>query len=338
MTERKKINWLLILQGWAMFWVVLGHSFVVPMDEGPRWVLTLYKSAQPFRMPLFMLVSGWLFYLTRLKPTELSGFRGGQWPYNQIISEKAIRLLLPGLVFSILAFVVKIAFPGEMTRQVGLSLKEVVHAFLYPNDNPFRELWFIATVFWYFILTPLWKIVLQRDWTMWLTVIVLVVLHFWYPNWGFLCLGKVFYMAIYFYLGLVICKKDIVERLFNKNPWFTLVIGIAIYVLGRFTNGFITSIGGIVFSFALALILDKYLPKTFFSFRKYTYQIFLMGIFAQMLVKILYRHFPIPYLVAYLLCIALGLYVPVLVSKLLERINWKPLLLCVGLKPKKQKS
>ena len=145
-------------------------------------------------------------------------------------------------------------------------------------------------------------------------------------------------MAIWFYLGLVICKTDIVERLFNKKPWLTLVVGIAIYVLGWFTNGFVTSIGGIVFSFALALILDKYLPKTFFSFRNYTYQIFLMGIFAQILVKILYRYITMPYLLAYLLCLALGLYVPVLVSKLLEWINWKPLLLCVGLKVKTKKT
>lgn len=151
-------------------------------------------------------------------------------------------------------------------------------------------------------------------------------------------LAGFFSYAIWFYLGIIISKEDYVEKLFARNIWLTLLVGIALYAVGFFTHKFITTLGGIVFSFALALILDKYLPKTFFSFRNYTYQIFLMGIFAQMFVKILYRHFPIPYLVAYLLCIALGLYVPVLVSKLLEWINWKPLLLCVGLKPKKQKS
>ena len=61
-----RINWLLILQGWAMLWVVIGHSTVGTPGEGPGWENTLYHFAYSFHMPLFMLVSGWLFYMTRL--------------------------------------------------------------------------------------------------------------------------------------------------------------------------------------------------------------------------------------------------------------------------------
>lgn len=67
MLEKKKINWLLILQGWAMLWVVIGHSTLVNSGEGPIWDVVLIRVAYSFHMPLFMLVSGWLFYLTRLK-------------------------------------------------------------------------------------------------------------------------------------------------------------------------------------------------------------------------------------------------------------------------------
>lgn len=122
------------------------------------------------------------------------------------------------------------------------------------------------------------------------------------------------------------------ERVIAKSVWGTVLIGIAIYVIGNLTFPFITTVGGITISFGIALLLDRYIPKTFFSFRNYTYQIFLMGIFAQMFVKIMFKHISMPYIVAYILCILMGLYVPVLVSKLLEKINWKPLSLCVGLK------
>jgi len=121
-------------------------------------------------------------------------------------------------------------------------------------------------------------------------------------------------------------------KLFNRVPWVTLLSGIIIYVVGYFTHGFITTIGGITLSFGIALLADRYLPKLFFSFRKYTYQIFLMGIFAQMAVKIAYRYVGMPYIVAYILCILTGLYVPVIVAKIVEKINWKPLSLCYGLK------
>lgn len=242
---------------------------------------------------------------------------------------------MPGFVFSVLAFAVKIAFPSEMSRQTGLSLNEIAHSFLYPNDNPFRELWFIATLFWFFLFTPLWRFVLSKKWLMWLMLAVLIVIHFIHPWTEFLCLGRLFKFAIWFYLGLLISKEDLVSKVFAWKPLLTFIAGVVIYVVGKYTNPFVTTMGGIVFSFALALLADKYLPKLFFSFRDYTYQIFLIGIFAQMFVKIMYRHISMPYFVAYMFCILLGLYVPVLVSKLIEKINWKPLLLCVGLKSKK---
>lgn len=75
MAEKKKINWLLILQGWAMLWVVIGHSCIGQAGHGPIWENALFKFAYSFHMPLFMLVSGWLFYLTRLNINNLN--RGG---------------------------------------------------------------------------------------------------------------------------------------------------------------------------------------------------------------------------------------------------------------------
>lgn len=335
MAGKKRINWLLILQGWAMLWVVIGHAFLGVAGEGPAWENALFHFAYSFHMPLFMLVSGWLFYLTRLRVCETNG--GGQiWSYGQIVKDKALRLLFPGLVFSIVAGALKLVFPGEMSRQVGLSFQEIAHQYLYPNDNPMRELWFIATLFWFFLLTPLWKLVLKQVWSMWLALATLTVLHFWHPYTEFLCLGRVFDYAICFYLGLVVSKTDFVNKVLNKHVWLTLVTGIVIYVIGTYTNKSVTTLGGITFSFALALIADRYIPKLLFSFRDYTYQIFLMGIFAQMFIKIVFKHVNLPYFPTYLLCIAVGLYVPVIISKIIERINWMPLLLCVGLKAQKK--
>lgn len=51
---KKKINWLLILQGWAMLWVVIGHS-PISLDNMPSYVRILYDFAYSFHMPLFIL-------------------------------------------------------------------------------------------------------------------------------------------------------------------------------------------------------------------------------------------------------------------------------------------
>lgn len=327
-----RINWLVILQGWAMLWVVIGHSPLGVVNEGPIWENYLYRFAYSFHMPLFMLISGWLFYFTRLNAKR----SGREWSYNQIVIDKIFRLLLPGLVFSIIAFLAKLLFPGEVNRQIGLNTYDIIHAYLYPYDNPLRELWFIVTLFWFFVITPLWKCALQSKWFSLVTFIVLLFFHFYPPSIGIMCLNKVFSMAIWFFMGLLISKGDIVCRLFENNSYYTFVGGIVIYIIGYICHfSFITTIGGIVLSFGLSLIADRVIPKLFFTFRNYTYQIFLMGIFAQIAIKVLYKHFEMPYILGFIICVLAGLYIPVMLSKMIEKINYFPLLLCVGLKGKK---
>ncbi|MBQ7639365.1 MAG: acyltransferase [Bacteroidales bacterium] len=328
----KRINWLLILQGWAMLWVVIGHSPLGEPCTGPLWETVLYRFAYSFHMPLFMLVSGWLFYRTRLAVSR--------WSYGAVLRDKALRILLPGLVFSLVAYALKIAFPGEMSRQVSLTAADVLHSYLFPYDNPLRELWFLVTLFWMFALLPLWRVTLRCKWGMWLSVALLVALWFFPLRTGLLCLDRVCTHAIWFYLGMVISREEYVERAFSVRPWLTVLIGVAIYAIGIYTLPIVTTAGGILLSFGLALLADRFLPRLFFSFRDYTYQIFLMGIFAQMLVKILYRHAlgSWPYLIVWLLCVAVGLYIPVLIARLVERIPFRPLALCLGLRaPKKTK-
>jgi len=317
-----------------MLLVVIGHSSLAnAAEQDPEWEVTLYRLGHYFRMQLFMIVSGYLFYFTRLKSYGLKNDGSEKrWSYFDIIKDKAKRLLLPGVVFTFVAFAVKIAFPSEMARQTGFSIREIANAFLFPYDNPFREYWFIATLFWFFILTPLWKIVLKKEWLKWLMLAVLVCLHFFHPAMELLCINLVFGYAIWFYLGVILSEVNFVENFIAPRSWLVMLIGVAVFVVGLYTTSFITTLGGVLFSFALALIADKYIPKLFFTFRNYTYQIFLMGIFAQMFVKIVYRHVEMPYVCAFLLCILFGLYVPVLVSKIIERLNWRPLKLCVGLK------
>ena len=329
--KNNKINWLLILQGWTMLWVIIGHSPLIDPKEGPLYVLLLFKFAYSFHMPMFMLISGWLFYFTRLNRI---GINDGsiKWNYFAIVKDKAKRLLLPGLVFSLLALLLKLLFPGEMVRQIGLSLSDFLHSYLYPNENPLRELWFIVTLFWMFLLTPLWQFFLKNKYTIFIALLAILLLHFWHPSTNLLCIRRLFSYSIWFYTGITLCKFQVVEKIFGKSPLTTLTVGICIYILGWVTHGFITTIGGIILSFGVSLLADFYMPKLFFTFRNYTYQIFLMGIFAQILVKIICRHVDMPYLIGYVLCIFMGLYVPVIFAKLVEKINWKPLSLSYGLK------
>lgn len=69
----KKLTWLLILQAWTMLWVVIGHApLSAPASESMldnsvhSLAQVLFVFAYSFHMPLFIMISGYLFYRTRI--------------------------------------------------------------------------------------------------------------------------------------------------------------------------------------------------------------------------------------------------------------------------------
>ncbi len=322
-----RINWILILQGWAILWVVIGHAPLLPVGiEQPLYVDILYRIAYSFHMPLFVFVSGYLFHLTRIER---------QMPYAQMLTDKLRRLGIPFIVFTIVAMVFKSLFAADMVRPATFSVGEVVNAVLFPGDGPLSELWFVATLMWYFALRPLWQ------WLGNYPVISICALAALFclpeqPARNLLCYQNALHYALFFYLGITAHK----ERIFD-TPSARNALAIGSVIIGCSIMGFALtqyfalalSLCGITLSILLAKLADRYLPRIFFSFRNYSYQIYLMGIFAQIAVKMLYKHGIIGcYPLGFVLCILCGIYLPVAASLIVERTDIKYLKLCIGLK------
>ena len=139
------------------------------------------------------------------------------------------------------------------------------------------------------------------------------------------------------------CKLSWCQSLVNYHKVLTLAIGMCLLFSGEYLKSIdfmlslaslLAAVGGIIASVAIAFILDRYTPKVFYSFRDYTYQIYLMGIFFQIAIKIIYKHIDCPYGLGFIACILVGLYGPVVVSIIFQKINWAPLLRCIGLTKK----
>lgn len=341
---RKKISWLLILQGWGMLWVVIGHAPLKLDNSMPAFAKVLYDIAYSFHMPLFIMLSGYLFYMTRLLPSMQSE---GGWTYKSIIMDKLMRLGIPFVVFTVIAMLMKVLFPGEVARQASFTLGEFVRAILYPRDGPLLEMWFVAVIMWMFALSPWWKLCLRSKWLSFVTMIIMFLLHIgaeYLPFGSFLGFRDTAAFAIYFYIGMIACKYGFDNRN-EPYKYVMMVLSVVMYLSCRYLGfTFGTAMSGIAFSVGLSFVLDKYFPMAFYSFRNYTYQIFLMSIFVQIAIKVIYSriamteiaiHYPVQiYVLFFLICLTMGLYVPVLVSKLAEQLNWAPILLTIGLKKK----
>ena len=331
---KEKINSILILQGWAMLWVIIGHAPLDSASGNPTLVQWLYDIAYSFHMPLFVFVSGYLFHLTRIARNT---------PYAKMMGEKLTRLGIPYVFFTLVAMAFKTLIPTAVKRQSEISLKEFAYAMICPSDGPLSELWFVMMLLVLFAVYPLWKEHGGKVKAIAIIAVLLIVYHIipdFKPN--ILSASSVCHHAIYFALGVFAARyRD--AKLFSRKNIMAVVVTLAIAAVSDLimpwnikTLQLTMSFSGIILSILIAELCDRYVPRIFASFRNYTYQVFLMGIFFQIAVKYLYRLDIISnYALGYILCILTGIYLPVAIALIAQRINNKYINLCLGLQARK---
>lgn len=315
-------NWLLILQGWAILWIVLGNTYLEPFGNEPEWVSTLLRTAYTFHLPLLMFTSGCIFSKKFLlkedgKNTEES------------LKDHIMGLLIPYLVFTVIAVIVK----AIMVKETFLPIiaTDLIRGLFFPGLLPISAMWFIFVLICYYLMLPIWKLTFEKSWYLWSFATLLLVIHLFSIPVELLAIKWICYFAVYFYLGIVIMKKGWLNHLSGMTGFFVFLIGYVLYSIGLNIDKTITEMGGIAFSMGLVLILNSSFPKTFFTFRDYYFQIFLMGYFVQILFRLLYGHFSMPYILGYLICLALGIYVPVIITKIIQYRKWTSLYYFFGL-------
>lgn len=344
----KQLTWLQLLKGWAVLCVVINHALILPVggfdhNALDEWTFAasyrMLEVGTYFRMPLFIMVSGFLLYLTRIR-------KG--WKFDALMRDKFIRLGIPFLFFTTLAILLKSILPQLVSRNFNLSLTDILLSYLSPYNGAMREMWFVMVILTYFAFYKLYIKIFRKLWSVALCLAIAAVMYLlpWGNEYTPLSLNRSIHFFIFFFSGLCIHHYEL-SNLFKKPLIFGL--GFAAFIIIKwclatmlnFENMQILgevahlmgSLGACVGFWGLSIWLDSNVSrKIFSSFRDYSYQIFLMGIFFQTIVKNLYQHFPIPgsAIFWFALNIFAGVYLPVLVTKLLKRLNYKPLLICIG--------
>ena len=195
--KEAKIYWISILQGWSMLLVVIGHVTLTNIFENPATPISaeVERIIYGFHMPLFMFISGGLFYYTKIRKGK---------KYGVTIRDKAKRLLAPFIFFTLATFVLKYIFNPLMKRPVELSFKQIINSILYPASNPLGEMWFIITLFIIFLFYPVFKWSLQWNKCIVSVWITTLLLNLFFPkDIEILCFSQVAYYLVYFYSGLL---------------------------------------------------------------------------------------------------------------------------------------
>ena len=320
-----KIVWLSVLQGLCMLLVVVDHIRLCQGQIMP-WSAALNDVIESFLMPLFMFISGWLFYYTCIRKEK---------PYKEVVKSKFIRLGIPFFAFTIMATLVKLPLPFLMHRPV--DSEELVKTFLLYRSNPLKELWFVNTLFELMLLYPLYRACMKFRGGPLLAVAVSVLWFIYFPRdiYNFR-INYVRWMVVYFTVGIVTARYAIIERI---NGWLPVVVcGVlfAFFYRNEFVNvrdDLALAFSAIFFLVFLCKKAAEYCPSLFASFRDYTYQIFLMAIFFQMPVRWLFKwlHQDWLYMPLYFTSLLIGLYLPTLIAKLVQKKAPRWVKLCFGL-------
>ena len=318
----QKILWLSIVQGWAILLVVIGHvgCFTYRVPGELYWFsAAVTRFCYAFHMPLFMFVSGGLLYYSRLA-------KG--WGTRALYADKFKRLVLPYLFFTFFALVLK-GFLGSYTKRGGveISLESYLAALFDPAHGPIAEMWFVATLLWFMAMYPLYRAALKNQYLE-MALLGATLLPFVFGNpWSFgpwFNLGGVPGYMFYFVAGILFFKYSLYR--YAEYRWWVPVARTASFaaaVLIGETPAVVTASAGIAMSVAWGVWLRERLPRLFASFRDYSFQIFLIGIFPQMFLELfVWRRMPsewlqVPY---YVVSCAAAVVVSVLVSKCVERV------------------
>lgn len=318
-----KINWISILQGWAMFLVVLGHCSIWTEI---KWGMDFCYGVH---MPLFMFISGGLFYMTRLKK---------EWKWKDVAVDKLKRLGIPYVFFITFAFALKLVLASRVKHAVDTSLGGFLEGFIYPMNSGMKEMWFVAALLLIMFTFPLYKRCLYGKFASTSLFIIASTMPFVFTsyvgggifNWQ----GALRYF-IFFYAGILFFKYDVISRLKMSYGGAILTLIYLVICCWRKEQTVAVAFVGILGFVWLSKCLSSKYPRLLRSFRDYSFQIFLLGIYPQMFVELfLMKKFTDLWMQPILLIVSvlLGIYVPVVVSKVVQRVDNKYVNMIFGLK------
>lgn len=199
-------------KGLAILFVYLGHSILyhpIQMGNMYPWCHTLQRFIVSFNMPMFFLISGYLFSKTRKSTGEL--YLG-----------KTQRILLPYLFTMAILVGVKLFLPVSMSYNTaaGGGIKSLItNALCYGGDR-----WFVYTLYIIFLLLIPVRHFLKKKWLDALLIAFLIVIYFldFLPT--MFALDKVFHFMVFFIAGYMLNECYLAIKAWSMKYWWLIYL------------------------------------------------------------------------------------------------------------------
>lgn len=244
-------------KGLAILFVYLGHSILynpIDMISMYDWCARLNQFITSFNMPMFFLISGYLFSKTNKSTGEL--YKG-----------KTFRILIPYLFTMLIVICSKLVLPSSMSYnssvlEGGISL--IINALCYGGDR-----WFAYVLFMIFLLVIPFRKVLKNKWVALGVIAVSMLIYFLDFMPSIFKLDDVFHFTTFFIVGMCLNEKYVNIKAMSQKYWW-LIYGFFILanivfvgqlchykIVYRFILPFSGSLAVMTLAFQLEKLLDR---------------------------------------------------------------------------------
>lgn len=324
--EERKETWIDITKGLVIMLVVIGHTLESFMNSK---LYVNYESIfnyveftlNSFHMPLFMMLSGYLYS----KVDKLSSLR----EYKSLVEKKALNLIIPYFVFSIIQVGINIIFSSKVNSPLGIK------DLLSIPFKPVLQFWFVYALMTIFLIVPLLDILLKNDKIVFILLLAIKIITP-YVNIHMAFINYFFIWAFYFYCGKML--YNYFKYYIIKN--YILIMGSISYVVlnvifnymykgDAYSNIYVPSVimaitGSILVIGIIKVIYQQngFIKKVLYKVGKYSFQIYLLHIIfvsgiRMALTKILHID---SFSINFILVVGLGIACPALIGWFAEKV------------------
>lgn len=268
------------VKGFAIFLVVLGHIISGGVPKYNDWFIFLHQAIYRFHMPLFMFLSGVIFFYT-YKP--ITSFQD----YSANFKKKAERLL-PG--FFILGIIILLGkfISSKFISVGGINedfLKGIINLLVDPSSSAAGSLWYIYVLFEYYIIFPILFIIFRKNlYVITFLMLVLFLIQATYPITQLFLIQRFMQHAFFFALGFIFVNNyDVLTNIFRKYSIIFIILFLASFFSREFIDGDFNRLVISIFSIPAVycvvnfLMVGKKIENYLLILAEYTFSIYLFN-------------------------------------------------------------
>lgn len=325
--------------------VVIGHF--IP-EGAPAWYEVFRQWIYGFHMPLFLFISGYVYWLYGRRP--FADRETARVTYLVYAKGKFLRLFVPYIIFSVLSITMKLVAQGNAYVESPVTVMAYLRMFWQPEAGYLY--WYVWSLLTFLLLVPLLK---SRNSRLGALLVAICLHYFYVARWSYgyfsfcpalpqvLAIDQSCRMLIWFMLGVVIAERLVIlcqgepslSRFFTNRMLLAVLLLFILVTLASavdpaYDEGSLPALFlpycGIAGVLSLAYLLSKLkavtaalLPVGEAAFFIYLSHTIFMGLTKSLLFKfvpdLLDRHFELSVLIV----VSIGLLLPMLIRYLLLR-------------------